>query len=109
MEIAQRTKDPFGELFHRGVGLLILVQEQDSNPNRDGGFCEEMLCKSLRALNEAREQKPGDKRVCVYLAEVYDRMGNRRASKIERGAARNGVIPGELTSGEQALVLIHGL
>jgi hypothetical protein len=109
MEIAQRTNDPFAELFHRGVGLLILVQEQDNNPDRDDGFCEEMLCKSLRALNEAKEQKPGDKRVCVYLAEVYDRMGNRRAGKNERGAARKGVIPGELTPGELALVLIRDL
>lgn len=109
MEIAQRTEDPFAELFHRGVGLLILVQEQDKNPDRDDGFCEEMLCKSLRALNEAREQKPGDQRVRVYLAEVYERMGNRRASSNERGAALNGVVPGELTSGERALVILRGL
>jgi hypothetical protein len=109
MEIAKRTNDPFSEQFHRGVGLLILVQEQDNSPDRDDGFCEEMLCKSLRALNEAREQKPSDQRVRVYLAEVYDRMGNRRAGKNERGAVRNGVVPGELTPGEQALVSIRGL
>src|SRR5579872_533876 len=74
MEIAQRKNDPFNELLHRGIGLLILVQEQDSNPERDAEFCEEMLCKSLKALIEAKELKPGDQRVRVYLAEVYERM-----------------------------------
>jgi thioredoxin-like negative regulator of GroEL len=109
MEIAQRADDPFGEPFHRGVGLLILVQEQDKNPERDEAFCEEMLCKALRALNEARQQKPGDSRVRVYLAEVYDRMGNRRASTNERSRARNGAAPGQLTKWEQALAFIPGL
>jgi hypothetical protein len=109
MEIAQRTDDSFAELFHRGVGLLILVREQDRNPDRDDAFCEEMLCKALRILNEAKEQRPGDPRVRIYLAEIQERMGNRRASMNERGAARNGVVPGELTRGEQALLFIRGL
>ncbi|HEV3437772.1 MAG TPA: hypothetical protein VG122_10460 [Gemmata sp.] len=109
MEIGERTDDPFAELFHRGVGLLILVQEQDKTPDRDEGFCEEMLCKALRALNEARERNPGDPRVRVYLAGVYERMGNRRGAATERSAARNGVVPGELTPGEQSHVLIRGL
>jgi hypothetical protein len=108
MEIAQRKNDSFGELLHRGIGLLILVQEQDNNPERDDEFCEEMLCKSYRALIEAKELKPGDQRVRVYLAEVYERMGNRRASMNERGAARNGVVPGELTMREQSLVFMRG-
>ena len=54
LEIGQRMDDPFAESFHRGVGMLILVKEQDKNPDRDDGFCEEMLCKSLRAFNDAR-------------------------------------------------------
>jgi hypothetical protein len=109
MEIGERTDDPFAELFHRGVGLLILVQEQDKSPDRDEGFCEEMLCKALRALNDARERNPGDPRVRVYLAEVYERMGNRRGAATERSAAHNRVVPGELTPGEQSHVLIPGL
>jgi hypothetical protein len=109
MEIGQRTDDPFAELFHRGAGLLILLQDQDKNPARDEDFCEEMLCKALRALNEARERNPGDPRVRVYLAEVYERMGNRRGAATERSAARNGVVPGELTPGEKSRVLLSGL
>jgi hypothetical protein len=109
LEIGQRMDDPFAESFHRGVGMLILVKEQDKNPDRDDGFCEEMLCKSLRAFNDARELKPGDQRVRVYLAEVYQRMGNRRASASERAAARDGAFPGELTPAELNGLLERGL
>jgi len=108
MEIGQRTNDPFAEAFHRGVGLLILLQEQDRSPNRDGEFCEEMLCKALRALNEARELNPQDPRVRVYLAEIYERMGNKRGAATEREAARNRLIPDQLTPGERALILLRG-
>src|SRR3989442_260131 len=50
MEMAQRSGDRFGELYHRGAGLFLLVKEQDGAKDRDEPFCEEMLCKSLRAL-----------------------------------------------------------
>lgn len=108
MEIGLRMDDPFAELFHRGVGLLVLVQEQDKSPDRDESFCEEMLCKSLRALNEAKEKHPDDPRVRVYLAAIYERMGNRRGTTTERAAARNRVVPGELSPAEQTHVLIPG-
>jgi hypothetical protein len=106
MEIAERGDDTFSEVLHRGAGLLILVQEQDKNPNRDDTFCEEMLCKALRAFNEAKEQKPDDPRLRVYLAEVYERMGNRRGAKNERSGARNTMMPGELTPAERASILV---
>jgi hypothetical protein len=108
MEIGQRAGDQFAELFHRGVGFLILVQEQDRNPDRDVDFCEEMLCKSLRAFNEARELRPEDPRVRVYLAEVYELMGNRRGAAAERAAARNRNLPDQLSPGERALILVRG-
>jgi predicted Zn-dependent protease len=89
MEIAQRADDRFAELFHRGAGLLLLVKEQDREPsNRDEDFCEEVLCKAMAALREAKEVRPADPRVRLYLADVYDRAGNRRAAEVERAAAR---------------------
>ena len=54
MEIAQRSGDRFNELFHRGVGLLLLVKEQDGTADRDPEFCEEMLCKALRRWRTRR-------------------------------------------------------
>jgi predicted Zn-dependent protease len=101
MEIAQRRNDRFGELFHRGVGLLLLVKQQDTMKDRDEVFCEEMLCKSLQALMDAKELKPGDPRVRVYLAEVHARAGNPHAAKAERAGAKMGVVSGELTPSER--------
>jgi len=99
MEIAQRADDRFGELFHRGVGLLLLAREQakllpaDSDP----AFTEELTCKALSALREAKELKPSDGRTRAYLAEAYDRCGNRRAAEAERAGVRTASSPGELT------------
>ncbi|WP_439625156.1 tetratricopeptide repeat protein [Gemmata sp.] len=93
MEIAQRDGDRFGEVLHRGVGLLLLTAEQDELPERDAGFCEEMACKALKALREAREIGPDDPEVRHWLAEAYDRTGNRRAADAERTVARTAVTP----------------
>ena len=101
MEIAQRSGNRFAELFHRGTGLLLLVEEQDHAANRDELFCEELLCKALKALVDAKEMKPGDPRVRIYLAEVLDRTGNRRAAAAERSAARMLLPSGEMTVTEQ--------
>jgi hypothetical protein len=105
MEIAQQSGDRFGELFHRGVGLLLLVKEQDGLKDGDDGFCEEMLCKALRALADAKELKPSDPRPRVYLAEALDRTGNRHAASAERTAARTSVTAGTLTPTERRAVL----
>jgi hypothetical protein len=103
MEIAQRSNDRFGELFHRGVGLLLLTREQERQTpaDADPAFAEEMLCKALLALREARELKPSDARTRAYLAEAYDRCGNRRAAEAERAGIRNALVPGELTAAER--------
>jgi len=93
MEIGQQNDDRATEVFHRGVGLLLLIAEQDGLPERDEDFCEEMLCQALKALVEAKELKPGDVQVRLRLAEAYDRMGNRRAADAERTVARTAVTP----------------
>jgi predicted Zn-dependent protease len=102
MEVAQRTGDRPAELFHRGAGLLLLVRQQDADPaTRDGGFREEVLCKAIKALAEAKDLRPADPRVRLYLAEAYDRSGNRRGAEAARAAARNLTAPGALTPAEQ--------
>ncbi len=105
-EIAVAAGDRFGEPFHRGVGLLLLVREQDGAKGRDDLFCEEMLCKALAALKEAKQERPGDGRVRVYLAEVHDRAGNRHAADAERAAARADVVSGTLTATERRPLLL---
>jgi predicted Zn-dependent protease len=106
MEIAQRDDDQFAEVFHRGVGLLLLVKEQEKMAERDEEFGEEMLCKAIRALSEAKELKPADPRVRVYLAEAYDRSGNRRAADAERAAAKSAFATGQLTPTERKQLML---
>lgn len=93
LEIARHRGDTFGELLHRGAGLLLLVGDQDGTKERDEVFCEEMLCKALKALTGAKDLKPADPRPRALLAEVYDRTGNPRGARVERAAARADLAP----------------
>lgn len=101
MEIAQRSDDRYGEVFHRGVGLLLLANENPQTARTDDGFCDEILCKAMKALGEARDLRPTDPRPRLYLAQVYDRMGNRRAAELERTVVRERLVVGELTTLER--------
>lgn len=96
MEIAQRDGDRFGEELHRGVGLLLLAGEQAALPECDAGFCEEVLCKALKALRAAKEMAPDDPEVRYWLAGAYDRTGNPRAADAERAVVRTAVTPSGL-------------
>lgn len=91
MGIAQQSGDRFAELLHRGAGLLLLVAEQDRSADRDPVFCEEMTCKALKALTDAKELKPNDPRTRVLLADALERVGGRQAANAERAAARGRV------------------
>ena len=96
MEIAQRADDRFAEFFHRGAGLLLLAKEQETLTDSDPTFSEEMLCKAMKALREARELNPSNAQTRNLLAEVYERSGNSHAAEVERAAARQALVPGRL-------------
>jgi tetratricopeptide (TPR) repeat protein len=106
MEIAQRNDDHFAELFHRGAGLLLLVKQHEKSADADAGFGEEMLCKAMKALAEAKKLNPNDARARVYLAEAYERSGNRRAACAERAGTRLVATPGQLTNRERQKCLL---
>ena len=101
MEMAQRQDDRFAELVHRGVGLLLLAKEQDKLTDRDPAFGEELLCKAMKALVEAKELHPSEARVHAFLAEVYESQGNQRAAEVEREAAGAAFMPASLISDRQ--------
>ncbi len=105
MEMAQHSGDRFSERFHRGVGLLLIVEQMDALKEKDDSFCEEMLCKSLQALREAKELKPTEPRVRAHLADIYARLGNAHAARVERAAARATAAAGELTPTEAGPLL----
>lgn len=101
MGLAQARGDRFAELLHRGAGLLALVAELDAATERDAHFCEEVTCKALRALADAKALKPSDPRARLYLADAYSRSGNAKGAAGERAAARTGAALGELTPTER--------
>jgi predicted Zn-dependent protease len=104
MELARDADDPFAEQFHRGVGLLLVAEQ----PETDETFREEVLCKAVKALTAARELRPDDARVRLYLAEARSRLGNSKGADAERRAARNAARPGSLTPAEQQRLALAG-
>ena len=96
MEIAQRGDDRAGEVFHRGVGLLLLAGQMPAGDEAG----EAILCRAVAALAEAKELRPTDPRVRLYLADAYDRAGNRRGAAAARAAARHLAAPGALAPAE---------
>jgi tetratricopeptide (TPR) repeat protein len=96
MDIARINDDRFAELLHRGIGLVRLTRQEIEDPETS----EEILCQAIRALKEAQDERPTDPRVHVYLAEAFERAGNRRAAEVSRAAARNFALPGLLTAKE---------
>lgn len=99
MDLARESGDRFGESLHRGVGLYLLAADgQSSGSAADDGFREEMLCKAVRALREAKDLRPHDPRADVYLADALARAGSPAADGFRRVAAHAG--PGELTAAE---------
>ena len=96
MEIARINDDRFAERLHSGIGLVLLTRQKIE----DAETREEILCQGITALREAREERPSDPRVYVYLAEAQERAGNRWAAEAARAAARNFAMPQALTPKE---------
>ena len=102
MEIAQADDDAFAEHLHRGIGLLLLVQQWESDPERrDDVASEQTLSKAAAALRKAKDDRPADARVNLYLADVYDRLGSASAAKAARRAAKAALPDGSLTAWER--------
>ncbi len=103
MEIAAEADDPFAEHLHRGIALLLMVRQWATEPPADGGeLAESTLVNAARELRQAERGRPTDPRANVYLAEVYDRLGQPAAA---RTAARRVKGPdGVLTESEWANV-----
>jgi len=96
MEIAQGTDDRFGEVSNRGIGLLVLVRHGID----DADTREEILCRAIAALREAKDERPKDARIHLHLAEAHDRAGHRREAEVARAAAMNLALPGDLPARE---------
>ena len=91
MEIAEAGGDTFAEQLHRGIAMVLLVRKWDGEPPADEGqLAESTLAQAGRALREAERRRPTDPRAAVYLAEVYERLGQASAARVtaKRAAAK---------------------
>jgi thioredoxin-like negative regulator of GroEL len=91
MEIATDANDPFAEHLHRGIALVLLVKRWDGETPADHGeLAEATLAQAGRELRQAERRRPTDPRANVYLAEVYERLGQPTAA---RTAAKRVMLP----------------
>ena len=77
MEIAQKRGDEYAELLHRGIGLYLVaarLAERDADP----GDVERLMCKAVKALAAAQEQRPDDARAAWYLYRVWTHLDQPR-------------------------------
>jgi Tfp pilus assembly protein PilF len=86
MEIAERDGDRYAEHLHRGIALLLLVRQWEGesrspSPRATPELIEPTLAKAAAALRQAAEKRPTHPRPRVYLAEVYDRLGQPSAAR----------------------------
>ena len=107
MEIAQQKNDAFGESLHRGIGLVLMVRQWDTETNLiDRKMTEQTLANAATALRESTRTRPNDPRGFVYLSEVYARLGQPSAARAtaKRGAA---LLPDAALTDDETTRLTH--
>ena len=106
MALAETAGDAFAEHLHRGVGLLLLVEKWDADPaTADAVLAEQTCAKAVSALRTARDERPADARVNLYLSVAYARLGQPGAAAEALRHARTGLPDDRLTAAERARVL----
>jgi thioredoxin-like negative regulator of GroEL len=102
MALAEAGGDTYREELHRGIGLLLLVERWDADPGRrDETAAEQTLAKAAAALRAAADERPGDPRAHLYLADVYARLGQPSAARAALRAARAGLPDPAVTPAER--------
>jgi Tfp pilus assembly protein PilF len=100
MEIGEQTGDRYAEHLHRGVALLLLVRQWEAESAGEREMIEPTLAKAAAALRQAAEVWPTHPRPRVYLAEVYDRLGQPSAARSQARRAMNTLPDPSLTAEE---------
>jgi thioredoxin-like negative regulator of GroEL len=92
MTIAEAKGDVFTENLNRGIGLILLVQQWDADPQqRDEAMAAETAKKAADALRSALITRPTDARANLYLADVYLRLGQTGSAMTALRAAKAGI------------------
>jgi Tfp pilus assembly protein PilF len=100
MEIAEQDGDRYAEHLHRGIALLLLVRQWEAESAGEREMIEPTLAKAAAALRQAAEVRPTHPRSRVYLAEVYDRLGQPSAARSQAKRAMSSLPDPSLTADE---------
>lgn len=100
MQIAQDERDEFAESYHRGMGLLLVVEGWDGTKDQDRVLVERTLSQALSNFRTALEQRPNDTRLNLSMCDVLSRLGQHSAA---RTAYRKASVasPASLTAAER--------
>lgn len=102
MLIAQDQGDEFAESFHRGAGLLLVIESWNGK-EQDGKLKERTLSQALAQFRQALERKPDDAMANLMLGKVLLRMGQHAAARSAFLKA-NAAPPSRFTDAEWALL-----
>ncbi len=82
MELAQELDQPAAEAHHRGVGLVLLVEQWDEK-SQSATSCEveTTLTQAIAALRQATQLQTHNVVAWYYLAEAQDRLGQTVAAQ----------------------------
>lgn len=84
MEIAQARNDGYAEHLNRGIGLVLLARQLDTDlaaAETEQGFRERLLCKASRELRQAEKLRPDEPRPSLYLFEVWTKLDQPRSAE----------------------------
>jgi len=105
MEIASSQSDHHAEYLHRGIGLILLVQqwEREATPAGESEV-ESTLVKASEALRSAVEEVPSDPRAWLYLGIAYGRLGQASSAGLAMQHAKRNAAGYPWNSAEHALL-----
>jgi len=82
MELAQVLDQQAAEAHHRGVGLVLLVEQWDKkSEGANANEVETTLTQAVTALRQATQQQANDLAAWYYLAKAQDRLGQPAAAQ----------------------------
>ena len=79
MRIAQDERDEFAESYHRGMGLLLVVEGWDGD--HEPILTERTLSQALSNYRTALEYRPNDARLNLAIGDVLIRLGQHSAAR----------------------------
>lgn len=105
MTLAEAEGDDYRVHLHRGLGLARLADGWDADPTRrDADRAERARTRAAAELRQASAERPDDPRANLYLAALYDRLGQAGPARAARAAACRGLPDPTLTTAERAML-----